>query len=286
MAQAGRALVEVLHLHGADRVFCVPGESCLEVLDALVDYPDIDLVVAKHEGAAANMAEADGKLTGRPGICFVTRGPGAKHASIGVHIAAQDSTPLTLFIGQVARGDRGRKAFQEIDYEKMFGGIAKWVAELGDANRIPELLARAFHCATSERPGPVVLALPEDVLIDACTAPSADRNRPSQPAPPATDADALCAMLLAAQRRLVMIGGAIWSDTACADFTRFIETLDLPVACAFRRQHLFDNRRAQYIGHLSLGLNRSWPTGCAMPTWCSRSAHGLAMWRPMAIPIS
>ncbi|MBK4734352.1 thiamine pyrophosphate-binding protein [Noviherbaspirillum pedocola] len=252
---AGRALVETLHLHGVDRIFCVPGESYLEVLDALVDYADIDVVVAKHEGAAANMAEADGKLTGRPGICFVTRGPGATHASIGVHIAAQDSTPMILFIGQIARGDRGREAFQEIDYERMFGGIAKWVFEIDDANRIPELVARAFHCATSGRPGPVVLSLPEDMLTEACSAPVGGRYLPSLPSPSATDAQALRAMLLAAQRPLVIVGGAIWSDAACADFAGFIEAWDLPVACAFRRQHLFDNRREQYIGHLSLGVN-------------------------------
>lgn len=251
----GRALVEALHLHGVDRLFCVPGESYLEVLDALVDYPDIDVVVAKHEGAAANMAEADGKLTGRPGICFVTRGPGATHASIGVHIAAQDSTPMILFIGQIARGDRGREAFQEIDYERMFGGIAKWVFEIDDANRIPELVARAFHCATSGRPGPVVLSLPEDMLEEACTASASGRYLPSMPAPSAADAEALRVMLAAAQRPLAIIGGAIWSDAACADVARFIETWDLPVACAFRRQHLFDNRREQYIGHLSLGVN-------------------------------
>ncbi|WP_255350633.1 thiamine pyrophosphate-binding protein, partial [Cupriavidus sp. SK-3] len=164
----GRVLVDALRIHGAERIFCVPGESFLDVLDALHDQPAIDLIVCKHEGAAANMAEADGKLTGRPGICFVTRGPGATHASIGVHIAAQDSTPMLLFVGQIARGHKGREAFQEVDYGAMFGSVAKWVVEIEDPARIPELVARAFQCATSGRPGPVVISLPEDVLDGLC----------------------------------------------------------------------------------------------------------------------
>ena len=153
----GRVLVDQLRIHGAERIFCVPGESFLDVLDALHDQPAIDLVVCKHEGAAANMAEADGKLTGRPGICFVTRGPGATHGSIGVHIAQQDSTPMILFVGQIARGHKGREAFQEVDYAAVFGSMAKWAAEIDDPARIPEMVARAFQVATSGRPGPVVL---------------------------------------------------------------------------------------------------------------------------------
>src|SRR5690554_6816727 len=167
----GQLIVDSLRAHGVDRVFCVPGESYLEVLDALHDVPEIDLVVAKHEGGAANMAEADGKLTGRPGICMVTRGPGATHASIGVHIAQQDSTPMILFIGQIARGHVGREAFQEVNYEAMFGGLAKWVVEIDDASRIPEIMARAFHTAVSGRPGPVVISLPEDMLADTAELP-------------------------------------------------------------------------------------------------------------------
>src|SRR5215470_13202468 len=166
----GRILVDALRVHGVDRLFCVPGESYLEVLDALYDTAQISLVIAKHEGAAANMAEADGKLTGRPGICFVTRGPGATHASIGVHTAAQDSTPMILFIGQVQRNVRGREAFQEVEFRQMFAPLAKWVAEIESADRIPEYILRAFQVATSGRPGPIVLALPEDVLADQSTA--------------------------------------------------------------------------------------------------------------------
>lgn len=251
----GRVLVDNLRIHGVERVFCVPGESFLDVLDALHDQPRIDLVVCKHEGAAANMAEADGKLTGRPGICFVTRGPGATHASVGVHIAAQDSTPMILFVGQIAREHKGREAFQEVDYTAMFGGIAKWVAEIDDPARIPELVARAFQCATSGRPGPVVLALPEDVLDGTCQCGDAAPYRPVTAAPAAEDAGALAAMLAQAERPLVIAGGANWSESAVGDFARFVEAWNLPVACAFRRQDVIDNHDPHYIGHLSLGMS-------------------------------
>jgi acetolactate synthase-1/2/3 large subunit len=251
----GRILVDALRVHGVDRVFCVPGESYLDVLDALHDYPEIEIVVGKHEGAVANMAEADGKLTGRPGICFVTRGPGATHASIGVHIASQDSTPMILFVGQVAREHRGREAFQEVDYVAMFSGMAKWVAEIDDPARIPEYLARAFQCATSGRPGPVVLSLPEDVLGAVRGVADTAPYRPVAAAASRADADALAAELAKASRPLVIVGGANWSAQAFADFADFIDAWNLPVACAFRRQDLFDNRREQYIGHLSLGVN-------------------------------
>lgn len=251
----GRILVDALRNHGADRLFCVPGESYLDVLDALHDTPEIDTVVAKHEGAAANMAEADGKLTGRPGICFVTRGPGATHASVGVHIAFQDSTPMILFIGQVARAHRGREAFQEVDYVQMFGPLAKWVAEIDDIARIPEIVARAFHVATSGRPGPVVLALPEDVLDGAAVVADAAAFRPAASAPAPGDAEALAAALAAASRPLVIVGGANWSDAARSDFADFAHAWNMPVTCAFRRQDLMDNRDANYAGHMSLGIN-------------------------------
>ena len=251
----GRILVDALRIHGVDRLFCVPGESYLDVLDALHDTPEIDTIVSKHEGAAANMAEADGKLTGQPGICFVTRGPGATHASIGVHIAFQDSTPMILFIGQVAREHRGREAFQEVDYVQMFGPLAKWVAEIDDIARIPEFVARAFQCATSGRPGPVVLALPEDVLDGSATVGDTEAYRPVASAPSAADAAALADALAAASRPLVIVGGANWSDAARSDFAAFARAWNLPVACAFRRQDLMDNRDAQYAGHLSLGVN-------------------------------
>jgi len=251
----GRVLVDALRIHGAERIFCVPGESFLDVLDALHDQPAIDLIVCKHEGAAANMAEADGKLTGRPGICFVTRGPGATHASIGVHIAAQDSTPMLLFVGQIARGHKGREAFQEVDYGAMFGSIAKWVVEIDDPARIPELVARAFRCATSGRPGPVVIALPEDVLDGLCEVADTPRYQPVAAAPRAADAEALAALLAGSQRPLVIAGGANWSPRAAADFATFVRRWDLPVACAFRRQDVLDNRDPHYVGHLSLGVS-------------------------------
>ncbi len=251
----GRAIVDALRIHGVDRVFCVPGESYLEVLDALYDTPEIELIVAKHEGAAANMAEADGKLTGRPGICMVTRGPGATHASIGVHIAQQDSTPMILFVGQIARSQVGREAFQEVDYQAMFGALAKWVVEINDADRIPEILARAFHTAVSGRPGPVVISLPEDMLVDICHKPAC-RATPLQT--PGLDAETLATITLAlaeSKRPLVMVGGPNWNDDARQDLATFLRQWKLPVACAFRRQDLIDNRDPHYAGHLSLGMN-------------------------------
>lgn len=251
----GRVLVDQLRIHGTERIFCVPGESFLDVLDALHDQPAIDLVVCKHEGAAANMAEADGKLTGRPGICFVTRGPGATHGSIGVHIAQQDSTPMILFVGQIAREHKGREAFQEVDYAAVFGSMAKWAAEIDDPARIPEMVARAFQVATSGRPGPVVLALPEDVLDGLVDVADATPFRPVSASPRAEDVQALAAALRAAQRPLVIAGGANWSDKAAADFAAFVKAWDLPVACAFRRQDVIDNRDPHYIGHLSLGVS-------------------------------
>lgn len=251
----GQLIVDSLRAHGVDRVFCVPGESYLEVLDALHDVPEIDLVVAKHEGGAANMAEADGKLTGRPGICMVTRGPGATHASIGVHIAQQDSTPMILFIGQIARGHVGREAFQEVDYEAMFGGLAKWVVEINDASRIPEIMARAFHTAVSGRPGPVVISLPEDMLADTAELPPCAAT-PLQPQALATSTtEAIIGALQQAQRPLVIIGGPSWNDQAAQDLKAFASNWDLPVACAFRRQDVLDNRNPHYVGHLSLGMN-------------------------------
>lgn len=251
----GRVLVDALRLQGVERIFCVPGESYLDVLDALVDVPEIETVVTKHEGAAANMAEADGKLTGKPGVCFVTRGPGATHASIGVHIAFQDSTPMILFIGQVAREHLGREAFQEVDYVQMFGPLAKWVTEIDDPARIPEIMARAFVCATTGRPGPVVISLPEDILGEILEIGDAPACRPAQPAIAPQDSALLLQELQAAQRPLVILGGTGWNEQATRDFADFIQRWNLPVACAFRRQDLFDNRDRHYIGHLSLGVN-------------------------------
>ena len=252
---AGRALVESLQQHRVERIFCVPGESYLEVLDALHDAPDIDLVVAKHEGAAACMAEADGKLTGRPGICMVTRGPGATHASVGVHIAQQDSTPMILFIGQIARNHVGREAFQEVDYQAMFGKLAKWVVEVTDAERMPEILARAFHLAVSGRPGPVVVALPEDMLLQTCTTPACAATPVEEATLSAQTLERITQALSQAQRPLVMVGGPGWTPAARQALQSFAAQWQLPVACGFRRQDALDNNDAHYVGHLSLGMN-------------------------------
>ncbi|WP_048440263.1 thiamine pyrophosphate-binding protein [Caenimonas sp. SL110] len=253
---AGRVLVDSLRLHGVDRVFCVPGESYLEVLDALHDVShEIELVVAKHEGGAANMAEADGKLTGRPGICMVTRGPGATQASVGVHTAQQDSTPMILFIGQIASDQTGRDVFQEVDYVSMFGKLAKWVVEVSDASRMAEIVARAFHVAVSGRPGPVVVALPEDVLVAQATI-AAHRSTVLEAAQAsASSMHKVHARLAAARKPLLMVGGSGWTDDAIRDIKDFAARWNMPVACTFRRQDIVDNRLPQYAGHLSLGMN-------------------------------
>ena len=249
----GRIVADALRLHGVDRIFCVPGESYLDIVDALYDMPEIEVVVAKHEGAAANMAEADGKLTGRPGVCIVTRGPGATHASVGVHTAFHDSTPMILLIGQVARGVRDRGAFQEVDFEAMFAPICKWAAEIRDPARIPEYMARAFRCAISDRPGPVVLALPEDVLAEVVTvrdrAPLAEVRNDAAP----YQIQMLRSELMRAKRPLLVVGGSMWTDEACAALEIFAMENQIPVAASFRRQDLFDNRHPCYVGHLTLG---------------------------------
>jgi len=251
----GRILVDALQINGVDTVYCVPGESYLPVLDALHDVPGIRTYVARHEGAAANMADAYGKLTGRPGICFVTRGPGATHASVGVHTASQDSTPMILFIGQVDTGFAEREAFQEVDYRRMFGGMAKWVTEIQDLTRIPEVLARAFSVATSGRPGPVVVALPEDVLFASGVVQDAPPSRTAQSAPTASDMDAFRALLAQARRPLMVIGGTGWDPQACEDLQAFARACDIPVAAAFRRQDLFDNCAPNYVGQIGLGIS-------------------------------
>jgi len=254
----GQALVSALQNQGVDRIFCVPGESYLPVLDALYDCPDIALVSAKHEGAAANMAEADGKLTGRPGICFVTRGPGASHAAVGIHTAFQDSTPMILFIGQVARDARDREGFQEVNFRAMFAPLAKWVAEIDDAQRIPEYVSRAFQTALSGRAGPVVLSLPEDTLAAQIPLPPA-----SQPAvvtgsaPRPADLERVASLLGCASRPLLIVGGSGWTAPGCRALTDFAQRNALAVAASFRRQDLIDNRHENYCGHLGLGVNPS-----------------------------
>ncbi|RKP45578.1 thiamine pyrophosphate-binding protein [Trinickia fusca] len=257
IVSGARLVVDALLTHGVDRVFCVPGESFLAVLDALHDETErIQTIVCRHEAAAANMAEATGKLTGRPGVAFVTRGPGATHASIGVHTAYQDSTPMVLFIGQCAREHLDREAFQEIDYRRMFGQMAKWVAQIDDARRIPEYLSHAFHVACAGRPGPVVLALPEDVLSDACPAvPAAPTYQRIAAAPSPAQTERLRALLETAQRPMAIVGGSGWTQEACADLRRFVETWQLPVGCAFRYQDTLDNDHPNYAGDVGLGIN-------------------------------
>jgi acetolactate synthase I/II/III large subunit len=250
----GQILVDALLTHGTDIAFGVPGESYLAVLDALHDAP-IRFIVNRQEGGAAFMAEAYGKLTGRPGICFVTRGPGATNASIGVHTAHQDSTPLILFIGQVGNDFVEREAFQEIDYRRMFGPMAKWVAQIDRADRIPEYVAHAFQVATSGRPGPVVLALPEDMLTTSAAVADARRYQPVQAAPAPAQIAQLRDLLAAAKRPLLLLGGAGWDDETCAGMRRFAEANALPVACAFRFQDLLDNRHPHYIGDVGIGIN-------------------------------
>ena len=247
----GRILVDQLLVHGTDMAFCVPGESYLEVLDGLHDARDrIRLINARHEAGAANMAEAYGKLTGRPGICLVTRGPGACHAAVGVHTAFQDSTPMILFVGQVGRDAMDREAFQEIDYRQMFGPVAKWAAQIDVTSRIPEYLARAFRVATSGRPGPVVLALPEDMLRETAAVADAVPSPGAQPAVAPEQLARVRAMLGEAERPLLLVGGPGWTDDACRLIVAFAEANGLPAACSFRRQDVFDNGSPCFAGDL------------------------------------
>ncbi len=250
----GQILVDALHVHGVDTAFGVPGESYLDVLDALHDSR-IRFVINRQEGGAAFMAEAYGKLTGKPGICFVTRGPGATNASIGVHTAYQDSTPMILFIGQVGNDFIDREAFQEIDYRRMYGEMAKWVAQIDRADRIPEYIARAFQTATSGRPGPVVLALPEDMLIETAQVPDTRCYQPVQAAPAASQIETLRSMLAESKRPIVLLGGGTWTAQACADLQTFAEANALPVACTFRFQDLLDNAHPHYVGDVGIGIN-------------------------------
>ena len=254
MRHGGEILVEALRAHGVSRVFSVPGESFLSVLDGLHES-GIENVVCRQEGGAALMAEAHGKMTGQPGICLVTRGPGATNASAGVHVAKQDSTPMILFVGQIARDDRDREAFQEVDYRAMFGGIAKWVAEIDQTDRIPEYLHRAFALAMSGRPGPVVLALPEDMISAESAAPDLRRSAPRLAGVLDAAVDAVVNAIAGAERPLIVPGGSLWGDQAAADLQRFAESWGLPVAVPFRRQSHMDNRSASYVGDLGVGMN-------------------------------
>ncbi|MCU0831742.1 MAG: thiamine pyrophosphate-binding protein [Rhizobiaceae bacterium] len=253
MKTGGAHVVEGLVAHGVKRLFCVPGESYLAVLDALVGS-GIEVVTCRQEGGAAMMADAHAKLTGETGVCFVTRGPGATNASAGIHVASQDSTPLVLFIGQVATAHLGREAFQEIDYQAFFGSVAKAVFQPVRAADIPQAVADAFRIAQSGRMGPVVVALPEDILTEEAEA-SAIRLEPEKPAPSLTDLIVLASMLRDAQRPIAILGGSGWDADAVHRFTRFAEAWALPVAVSFRRQMLFDHLHPNYAGDVGIGIN-------------------------------
>jgi acetolactate synthase-1/2/3 large subunit len=251
---AARILVDQLLVHGVDTAFCVPGESYLGVLDAIGDSR-IRLFTTRHEAGAANMADAYGKQTGRPGICLVTRAPGATHASVGIHTAYQDSTPLVLIVGQVPRRHLGREAFQELDYTRMFGEMAKLVTTADDAATLPELVSHAFHTATSGRPGPVVIALPEDVQDDEADVADAEPYHAVQASPSAADVERALELLAGAERPLIVVGGGGWSEQAGRDVLAFAEASDIPIAASFRRQDYVDNSSPVYAGPLTIGMD-------------------------------
>ncbi len=251
---AAQVLVDQLVIQGVRHVFTVPGESFLSVLDALADS-DIEVTVCRQEGGAAMMAEAVGKATGRPGVCFVTRGPGATNAAHGVHIARQSSSPMILFAGQVDRAVKGRDAWQEIDYTAVFGSMAKWAAEIDDPARVPEYVSRAFHTAMSGNPGPVVLALPHDMLGETVACADAPCCEPAETSPGAPEMARLEALIGEARAPIVLLGGARWDADACARFVRFAERFGLPVATGFRRLPLFPALHPNYAGDLGLAAN-------------------------------
>ncbi|TGR71128.1 thiamine pyrophosphate-binding protein [bacterium M00.F.Ca.ET.194.01.1.1] len=250
----GQLIVEALKANGVSRVSCVPGESYLAVLDALYES-GIETVVCRQEGGAAMMADTWGRLTGEPGICMVTRGPGATNASAGLHIARQDSIPMILFIGQVQRDAREREAFQEVEYRRAFTEFAKWVGEIDDARRIPEFVTRAFAVATSGRPGPVVLTLPEDMLVEEVEAPEAKPYTPVEAHPGLSQMAAFAKMLGEAKRPVFIAGGTRWSEESVTGFKAFAEKHKLPVGCSFRRQMLFDHLSPSYAGDVGIGIN-------------------------------
>jgi len=252
----GRILVDALRSQKVDMVFCVAGESYLEVLDSLYDVRDeIKVITCRHESGASHMAEAYGKLTGKPGVVMVTRGPGACHASIGIHTAKQDSTPVVMFVGQIDRDHFEREAFQEVDYRRMFGPLSKWVAQIDHAERIPEFVSRAFKTAASGRPGPVVLALPEDMQKDEVAVEDVAPYAVIQPHAGADDLAKMQKLLAAAKRPVMIVGGGVWSAQGSADLVKFAEANDIPVACSFRRQDVFDNTHKCFAGDLSTAPN-------------------------------
>ncbi|MEL6977846.1 MAG: thiamine pyrophosphate-binding protein [Pseudomonadota bacterium] len=259
MPTGGELIVDCLKAQGVDRVFCVPGESYLDVLDALYES-GIEAVGARHEGGAAMMAEADGKLTGRPGVALVTRGPGATNAAAGVHVAKQDSTPMVLLVGQIGRAMRGREAFQEVDYRQTFRDLAKWVEEIDQAARIPEVMSHAWHVAMAGRPGPVVLSLPEDMLREgaqsaAGVVAAGPRVEPIESAPSPAQMARLQNLLDQAERPMMVLGGSRWTALARSQTMHFAARFDIPTAVSFRRQTLFDPEHPAYAGDAGLGAN-------------------------------
>jgi len=254
LRSAAEVLVDQLRIHSVRHVFCVPGESYLAVLDAFHDS-DLTVTVCRQEAGAAIMAEAVGKVTGRPGVCFVTRGPGATNAAHGIHIARQDSTPLVMFVGQVARETREREAFQELDYRAVFGSMAKWATEIDDAARVPEIVSRAFHTAANGRPGPVVVAIPEDMLVERIAVDDAPPFSAIETSPGLDEMQKFAELLAAARAPVAVLGGSRWSQEACDRMARFAEKYKLPVCTTFRRGHLFDQTHSCYAGDLGIGPN-------------------------------
>ena len=251
----GHVLVDQLLLNGVDTVFCVPGESYLGLLDGLYKTKDkIKLITARHEAGASNMADAYAKLTGKPGICAVSRGPGATNAANGIHTAFQDSTPLILLIGQVSRGEKDREAQQEIEYKDMFAPMAKWVAEINDADRIPEYISKAFYISQSGRPGPVVLSIPEDMLTDIVSCSDASPASIIQASPSVDKINDLYKNLKNAKRPIIIVGGSTWNQTAIDNLTKFVDENKIPVITSYRAQDHFDNRNDNYIGHASYAI--------------------------------
>ncbi len=254
LRSAAEVLVEQLRIHGVQHVFCVPGESYLAVLDAFHDS-DLTVTVCRQEAGASMAAEAIGKVTGRPGVCFVTRGPGATNASHGIHIAQQDSSPLVMFVGQVARDTREREAFQELDYRAVFGSMTKWSTEIDDPARVPELVSRAFHIAANGRPGPVVIAIPEDMLVERVAVADAPPYAPIETSPGPAEMDKFAELLSAARAPIFLCGGSRWSQAASDRLAGFAKQYSLPVATTFRRGHLFDQTHECYAGDLGIGPN-------------------------------
>ena len=254
MKEAGSLLVEILENQKVERVFCVPGESYLSVMNGLQDT-SIETVLCKHEGAASIMAEADGKLTGRPGIAFVTRGPGATNAAAGIHIAQQDSTPMILFVGQIGKEMYGRDAFQEVDYQQFFGGMAKLVVEVQQADRLPEIVSRAYHTAMSGRPGPVIIALPENMLTESTNNKPVGYISSSSSAPSTNNLAQFIEEIKSAKNPILILGGSVWSNDAAKDLESISEMLGLTILTSHRRQSFYNNLHENYGGDLGLGVN-------------------------------